>query len=267
MSERGTGDGERGDVPAGPSVASRLFAILDAFTTPTPVRALTLTAIADRARLPLSTAHRMVAEWVAWGGLTRLEDGRYSLGLRLWEVGVQAPTARTLRTIALPYLEDLYEVTHEHVHLAVLDGQDALYVEKLSGHQAVQVISRVGGRLPLHATGVGLALLAYASPAFIDSYLAEPLTQFTAATVTAPDALRKRLADIRALGLATMSEEMTPGSSSLAAPIQDRTGQVVAAVSIVTRTTPQHDPAQEAAVRQAARGISRSLGFRRATEL
>ena len=252
------------DAAAGPSVASRLFAILDAFTTPTPARALSLTAIADRAGLPLSTTHRMVAEWVAWGGLTRLEDGRYSLGLRLWEVGVQAPTARTLRTIALPYLEDLYEVTHEHVHLAVLDGQDALYVEKLSGHQAVQVISRVGGRLPLHATGVGLILLAYAPPTLVDDYLASPLTQFTASTVTAPDVLRKRLADIRALGLATMSEEMTPGSSSLAAPIQDRTGQVVAAVSVVTRTTPKPDPTHEVAVRQAARGISRSLGYRRA---
>ena len=259
------GDEDAAGVSAesGPSVASRLFAILDAFTSPTPARALTLTAIAERAGLPLSTAHRMVAEWVAWGGLTRLEDGRYSLGLRLWEVGVQAPTARTLRTIALPYLEDLYEVTHEHVHLAVLDGQDALYVEKLSGHQAVQVISRVGGRLPLHATGVGLILLAYAPTGLIDAYLAGPLTQFTASTVTSPELLRRRLADIRALGIATMSEEMTPGSSSLAAPIQDRTGQVVAAVSVVTRTTPEQNPTHTAAVRQAARGISRSLGYRR----
>jgi DNA-binding IclR family transcriptional regulator len=251
------------DAVPGPSVASRLFAILDAFTAPTPARALTLTAIAERAGLPLSTAHRMVAEWVTWGGLTRLDDGRYSLGLRLWEVGVQAPTATTLRTIALPYLEDLYEATHEHVHLAVLDGRDALYVEKLSGHRAVQVISRVGGRLPLHATGVGLILLAFAPVAFIDAYLAEPLTQFTKSTVTSPDILRRRLADIRGLGMATMSEEMTPGSSSLAGPIQDRTGQVVAAVSVVTRTTPDRDPAVEAAVRAAARGISRSLGYRR----
>jgi DNA-binding IclR family transcriptional regulator len=251
------------DAAGGPSVASRLFAILDAFTAPTPVRALTLTAIAERAGLPLSTTHRMVAEWVKWGGLTRLDDGRYSLGLRLWEVGVQAPTAQTLRTIALPYLEDLYEATHEHVHLAVLDARDALYVEKLSGHHAVQVISRVGGRLPLHATGVGLILLAFAPAAFVDAYLAEPLTQFTASTVTSPEVLRKRLADIRALGIAEMSEEMTPGSSSLAGPIQDRTGHVVAAVSVVTRTTPRRDPSIEDAVRIAARGISRSLGYRR----
>jgi DNA-binding IclR family transcriptional regulator len=247
----------------GASVASRLFAILDAFTAPS-ARALTLTEISQRAALPLSTTHRMVAEWVAWGGLTRLDDGRYSLGLRLWEIGVQTPTARNLRTLALPYLEDLYESTREHVHLAILDGRDALYVEKLSGHRAVHVISRVGGRLPLHATGVGLVLLAFAPSDLLDEYLASPLTKFTPSTVTAPEVLRRRLAEIRATGVARMSEEMTPGSSSLAAPILDRTGQVVAAVSVVTRTTPEPDAGQEQAVRQAARGISRTLGYRRA---
>jgi DNA-binding IclR family transcriptional regulator len=248
---------------AGPSVASRLFAILDAFTTPTAARALSLTEIAERAGLPRSTAHRMIAEWVEWGGLTRLDDGRYSLGLRLWEIGVQTPTARNLRTIALPYLEDLYEATREHVHLAILDGADALYVEKLSRHRAVHVISRVGGRLPLHATGVGLVLLAFAPVEALDAYLAAPLTRFTASTMTAPELLRPRLADIRAVGIAHMSEEMTPGSSSIAAPILDRTGQVVAAVSVVTRTTADPNPADEEAVRQAARGIGRALGYRR----
>src|ERR1700712_4409281 len=197
--------------PGGPSVAPRPFPILDAFTAPTPARALSLTEISERAGIPLSTTHRMVAEWTRWGGLTRLEDGRYSLGLRLWEVGVQTPTARNLRTIALPYLEDLYEVAHEHVHLAILDGRDALYVEKLSGHQAVSVISRVGGRLPLHATGVGLVLLAFAPVETLDGYLDGELTKFTAATITEPEAIRRLLAQIRLTGVAYMSEEMTPG--------------------------------------------------------
>jgi DNA-binding IclR family transcriptional regulator len=249
------------------SVARRLFAILDAFTAPTPASSLSLTAIADRAGLPLSTTHRMVAEWVSWGGLARQDDGRYSLGMRLWEVGVQTPTARNLRTIALPYLEDLYESSREHVHLAVLDGRDALYLEKLSGHHAVRVISRVGGRLPLHSTGVGLVLLAYAPNDLIDAYLSDALDKYLPGTMTAPEELRRRLAGIRAQGVAVMSEEMTAGSSSLAAPIRDRTGRVVAAVSIVTRTNPaaprKPDPTHEQAVRAAAHGISRALGYRR----
>lgn len=246
------------------SVAARLFAIIDAFSAP-PAASLSLTAIAQRAALPLSTAHRMVAEWVAWGGLARQEDGRYSLGMRLWEVGVQTPTARNLRTIALPYLEDLYEATREHVHLAILDGHDALYVEKLSGHQAVHIISRVGGRLPLHATGVGLVLLAFAPQETIHAYLAAPLKRFLPGTVTSASQLRRRIAAIRAHGLAFMSEEMTAGSSSIAAPIRDRTGQVVAAVSIVTHTTARPDAAHERAVRDAAQGVSRALGYRRSS--
>ncbi|MCU1639576.1 MAG: hypothetical protein JWL94_2223 [Microbacteriaceae bacterium] len=193
----------------------------------------------------------------------RLDNGRYALGLRLWEVGVQTPTAHNLRTIALPYLEDLFEATREHVHLAILDRHDALYLEKLSGHQAVHVISRVGGRLPLHSTGVGLVLLAHARPEIVDSYLSSSLRRFLPLTVTSADELRRRLAVIRANGVAHMSEEMTAGSSSVAAPIRDRTGSVVAAVSIVTRTAPEPDRAHEVAVRLAARGVSRALGYRR----
>jgi DNA-binding IclR family transcriptional regulator len=257
-----SGPASAGD-EAGPSVASRMFAVIDAFTAPTAVQALTLSAIADRAGIPLSTTHRLVAEWIAWGGITRLADGRYSLGMKLWELGVQAPTARNLRTIALPYLEDLYEVAHQHVHLAILDNGEALYLEKLSGHGAVPIISRVGARLPLHATGVGLVLLAHASPTFLDEYLSHPLAQLLPATVTSPGQLRKRLAEIRAIGVARMREEMTAGSSSVAAPILDRAGSVVAAVSIVFPTAVDWDPDQETAVRTAARGISRTLGYRR----
>ena len=263
------GDGAAGDRPSDDrSVAARLFAIVDAFTTPTAAASLTLTAIAERAGLPLSTTHRLVTEWVTWGGLTRQDDGRYALGLRLWEVGVQTPTARNLRTIALPYLEDLFEVSREHVHLAILDGHDALYLEKLSGHSPVRIISRVGGRLPLHSTGVGLVLLAYAPTDVIQAYLGASLQRFLPQTVTSPDELRRRLAGIRAQGIALMSEEMTAGSSSIAAPIRDRTGHVVAAVSTVTRTTAPAapiDPTQELAVRVAAQGISRALGYRRAS--
>lgn len=248
--------------PDARSVAARLFAILDTFTAP-PAASLSLSAIAARAGLPLSTTHRLVAEWVTWGGLMRQADGRYCLGMRLWEVGVQTPTARNLRTIALPFLEDLFERTREHVHLAVIDGQDALYLEKLSGHHAVHIISRVGGRLPLHATGVGLVLLAHAPTEVVMDYLARPLQQFLPQTMTSPEELRRRLATIRREGIARMSEEMTAGSSSVAAPIRDRTGQVIAAVSVVTGTAPQPSPAQDRAVRAAAVGVSRALGYRR----
>ncbi|WP_104088573.1 MULTISPECIES: IclR family transcriptional regulator [unclassified Cryobacterium] len=266
--QKRTSGAENGVTVDDRSVAARLFAILDAFATPAGATSFTLslTAIAQRVGLPLSTTHRLVAEWVGWGGLTRQDNGQYSLGMKLWELGVQTPTARNLRTIALPYLEDLYETTREHVHLAILDGRDALYLEKLSGHHAVRLTSRVGARLPLHSTGVGLVLLAHAPTDVVQDYLATSLERFLPGTVTEPDAVRRRLAEIRLTGVARMSEEMTLGSSSIAAPIRDRTGLVVAAVSIVIRTTDTANPEQERAVRVAAQGVSRALGYRRAQQ-
>ena len=80
------------------SVADKLFAIADAFAAGED---LSLSEIAARARLPLSTAHRLVAEWVAWGGLVRGDDGRYRLGIKLWRLGARQPTARRLRSAAL----------------------------------------------------------------------------------------------------------------------------------------------------------------------
>jgi DNA-binding IclR family transcriptional regulator len=97
------------------SVAARLFSIFDAFAAPAGATSLTLTltAIAQRAGLPLSTTHRLVAEWVSWGGLSKHENGQYSLGMKLWELGVQTPTARNLRTIALPAANAAFAVARE----------------------------------------------------------------------------------------------------------------------------------------------------------
>ena len=106
-------------------------------------------------------------------------------------------------------------------------------------------------------------MLAFAPPAFLEDYLSRPLAQLLPATVTSPEQLRRRLAEIRAVGVARMREEMTAGSSSVAAPVLDRSGAVVGAVSIVFPTVADWDPEQEAAVRAAARGISRTLGYRR----
>src|SRR5690606_5290910 len=129
------------------------------------------------------TAHRLVGELADWGALEREPDGGYRIGLRLWEVATLAPRGIGVREAALPFLEDLYEATHENVHLAVLDGTEALYLERISGRGAVPVISRVGGRLPLHATGVGLVLLAFAPRDVQERVLAGDLRRFTTRTV------------------------------------------------------------------------------------
>lgn len=238
-------------------VAARVFAIADAFEG---ADELTLSEVSRRAHLPLSTTHRLLKEWVEWGGLVRGEDGRYRVGIRLWRLGVRQVAARRLREVALPYLDDLLEATGEHVHLAVRDGLGAVYLERLSGPEAIPVISDVGAVLPLHATGVGLVLLAFGPAETLDSVLAAAPRKFLPNTLTGERELRERLASIRTLGLATSTEELTRGAFSVAAPIRDATGEVVAAVSIVARVERKAEPQFALGVRMAARGISDALG-------
>ncbi len=140
----------------------KLLAVLDAFTRERP--RLTLSEIARAVGVPLPTAHRLVAELASWGGLERDEDGGYRVGLRIWELGALAPRGLGLREAALPFMEDLYEVTHENVQLAVREGREVLFVERFAARGAVTVLTQVGGRFALHPTGVGLVLLAHAPP-------------------------------------------------------------------------------------------------------
>ena len=241
----------------GVSVTTRALRVLEAFTP--RHRLLGLSDLARRAGLPVSTTHRLVADLTAWGALERGADGRYRVGLRLWEVATLAPRGLGLREAALPFLEDLYEATHQNVHLAVRDGTEAVYLERLSGRAAVAVVSRVGGRLPLHATGVGLVLLAYAPAPVQEAVLAGPLERFTSRTVTSPPALRRLLAQVRRSGVAVSDGLLDLAALSVAAPVLDPAGPVAAALSVVVPST--HDAAvYEPAVRAAARGVSRVLG-------
>jgi DNA-binding IclR family transcriptional regulator len=238
-------------------VLRRATQLLTAFTPDQP--ALTLTQLARRAGLPLTTAHRLVAELVHCGLLERGADGEYRVGLRLWEIASLAPRGLGLRERALPYMEDLFAVTRENVQLAVREGVESVYVERLAGRHAVPVLTRVGGRFPLHPTGVGRVLLAHAPADIQEAVLAGPLTRFTPLTVTDPDALRKILADVRAHGFAVNDRQVTMDSLSVAAPIRSADGEVVAAVSIVVAAGTALPAALTPAVRATAQGITRAL--------
>ncbi|NUR03790.1 MAG: IclR family transcriptional regulator [Streptomyces sp.] len=242
------------------SAAGRLLDVLGAFEQAHP--RLTLTQIARRAHLPLPTAHRLVGALTEWGALERAEDGRYHVGLRLWEVAALAPRGVGLRQAAMPFLEDLYETTHENVQLAVRDGLEVVYIERISGRSAVSVHSRVGARWPLHATGVGLVLLAHADAALQDRCIAGGLAAFTPFTVTDPGLLRKMLAEVRRCGCAVSDRQITEDAVSVAAPVRGPRGQVVAAVSVVVPVEGALTPLLAPAVRVAGRGISRALGWR-----
>ncbi|MGY0489277.1 IclR family transcriptional regulator [Streptomyces sp. WG-D5] len=241
------------------SASDRLLDALGAFDQDHP--SLTLTRIAERVDLPLPTAHRLVGALSRWGALERDEAGHYHVGLRLWEIAALAPRGLGLRQAALPFLEDLYEATHENVHLAVRDGEEVVYIERLSGRSAVGVHSRVGARWPLHATGVGLVLLAHGGPELQDRCARGELRAFTPYTVTDPGRLRRMLADVRRAGVAVSDRQITDDALSVAAPVRGPRGDVVAAVSVVVPVDGARTPALIPAVQLAGRGISRALGW------
>lgn len=242
--------------------SDRMLAILEVFEGAPELR-LSLTEVSARVGLPLSTTSRLLLAWTSWGGLVRGADGRFRIGLRLWRLGVLAPEPSRLRQVAFPFLEDLYEVTRENVHLAVRDGLSALYLERFAGPESVGVISGVGIELPLHATGVGLVLLAYAPSSVFDKVIEAGPERFLPGTMTDERSLRARLAQIRSSGMAVSVNEMSADTFSAAAPIRDSANRVIAAVSVVAHADHVTDPQFQLSVRLAARGISRALGWRR----
>ena len=212
----------------GASVTSRALAILASFENSTG--SLSVAKIAQRAHLPLSTTYRLVRELEEWGGLRRGSDGKYGIGFRIWELGQLA--GRRLRDRAHPFLQDLFDLTHENVHMAIRDGMQTLYVDKVYGSRKMPVVSRIGGRLPMHATAVGRILLADQPDWFVDAYLQRELEAPTPKTVTDPKILRQIIDEVRRDGFSVTQEQMRVGVLSMALPV-NYNGQVVASVGLV----------------------------------
>jgi DNA-binding IclR family transcriptional regulator len=243
----------------GRSVTSRALSMLDAFDGSAPK--LSLSEIAERTGTPLTTAHRLLGELADWGALSRRSDGRYEIGRKLWDLGLLAPVQHELRQVAAPFLLDLHTTIRDTIHMAVRDGLSALYVERISGRESVPVVSQVGSRLPLHATGVGKVLLAAAPDDVVEQAL-QSLTRQTAHTVVDAGRMRRELTEIRRRRYARTSEEMSLGAASLAVPVQveRRTGPVVvAALGIVVPPRRRDLPRLVPVLEVAARGIGREL--------
>jgi DNA-binding IclR family transcriptional regulator len=254
---------EQGDQLERRSVFSRALTVLSAFAH-APDGERSLTDLARLSGLPLTTVHRLAGQLQREGVLERLPSGTYRIGLRLWELGMLAPRSHGLREVALPFLEDLYEVTHQNVQLIVLDGTEAVIVERLRSREAVKLISRAGGRLPVHSTSAGIALLAHADPDAVDAVLARPLSRYTDATIRSEHELRSAIARVRQQGFIELREHLTVGAVSIAAPILVRPGAAVGAISVVTAVGTDTGPLVPA-IMTTARAIGRALSGARSS--
>ncbi|WP_314176580.1 IclR family transcriptional regulator [Streptomyces winkii] len=249
----------------GRTVSSRLLEILFAFR---PGQAeLSLSDLTGITGIPHPSVRRLALELVEAGALERREDGTFTVGLRLWQLGTLAPLTESLRTLAQPFMEDLHSALHQHVQLAVLEGHEAVIIERLSAPGALGLVSQVGGRLPLHCSGVGKVLLSHGGPELIESVLNGGLRRYTPRTVVDPVVLRNEIAACRRTGTAGVRGELTGEADSVATRVVDGRGRVVAALSVVLRSGSVKQRAALPSVLASGLGISRQLGWRPGTRV
>jgi DNA-binding IclR family transcriptional regulator len=194
---------------------------------------LGVTEVADRAGLPKSTAARVLATLVGEGAVEQVPgDTSYRLGPRLITLAAGFSLTRSLAAIARPTLIDLAESSGEAAGLAMPDGDLVHYIDQVDTVQPVLVRDWTGARIPLHAVSSGQVLLAFRTPAAIERFLERPMERFTDRTLTDADAVRERLREVRRQGYIWAMDEFEAGISSIAAPIADASGEVIAAVHV-----------------------------------
>jgi DNA-binding IclR family transcriptional regulator len=211
------------------SVVRRIALLMTAFGPQDTY--LGVNELARRTDLPKATVSRLVKEMVEHGFLER-SGGRVGLGLSLFEWGEQASRRRSVREVALPFMADLREATGQTIHLAILDGSEVVYIEILRHHNAPKLPSKVGGRFPAHATGVGKALLAASPETVVERTIEAGLVPIGPRTITSEQQLRRQLKRIAAAGLAYDYEESVLGIVCVASAICDSQGAPIAAVSV-----------------------------------
>lgn len=246
--------------------AVRALAILDLLTQRgAPMR---FSEIAQQLGYPQSSLHGLMrtlhaAQWLEFDEGTR----QYTLGIRAWEAGNAYMRAVSLADRAMPYMNQVRDELNETVQLAVLDeGRHNVYLAKAEGDQRLVLESRVGSRLPAHATGVGKVLLAALGDDEIRRRLGGvELETYTATTPGTVDALVERLDEIRSRGYGTDDEEYTEGVRCVAVPVRDHSGATVAAMSVSVPVVRFTDALRERSLdtlHDAAERLSGALGFR-----
>lgn len=219
---------------------------------------LRLATLVERTGMPKSTVHRLVTELQDHGLLEHHDRCGYRPGIVLFELSSLVPVSRHLREEALPFLQDLFLATQQTVHLAVREGSDSVYVEKIHGHSDLGLPSRVGGRLPLVCTGVGRALLAFSGSDVRREALSRPTRRLVDGVVLDPGRLALELAEVRLTGLAFERGEIATGQACIASPVLVD-GEPVAAVSLSVPIHHYNLPALAGSVKRAAIGLAQRL--------
>jgi DNA-binding IclR family transcriptional regulator len=242
---------------------NRAFAVLDLLgESDTP---LGLAQVALSLQLHKSTAHRFLMVLEQHRMVERTANGKFRLGLRLFDLGNRAIEQYDLRDRSQPHLRRLVAETEETAHLCILEGAHVIYIDKIEPTRSVRMITRIGASNPVHCTSVGKAMLAFLPEDRLSDLLARTrFERFTHRTIVTPEALRAEIEKTRRRGYAVDDEEFEEGLRCIAVPVLDAQRLPVAAVSVSGpsfRVTAQKLPSIANHLLQCVRGISADMGF------
>jgi DNA-binding IclR family transcriptional regulator len=222
--------------------------------------------LARRLSLHKTTTHRLLKALEGLGFVRRdPREGKYSLGVKLFELGSRAVAGFQLRERAEPILRRLVEQTRETAHVCIIDGSEMVSIVNVEGPWTMRSPSTVGHRTPLYCTSVGKAVIAFLSDDVLDKLIdGLALKPFTPRTLVTRASLKADLARVRDRGFAVDDEEIEQGLRCVGAPVRNHTGLVVAAISVAGpafRLTNQRLFATARAVTEAARDLSKEMGY------
>lgn len=248
---------------SGESVIQRVVKIMDAFSKGHP--RLTLSDLVRSTGLSSSTVHRLAGDLVESGLLDRGETGDYGVGVKMWELASRSNPLEEFRRRGLPFLEGVHAAVRENVSLSVPDVESGsvLYLERLDQHGTVLNLADVAGRLDIHSTSSGMAMMAH-MPGFIqDRFLAGPLEKTTPTTETDPVRIRAHLALIRERGYARMAGVLVPENTAYAVPVFGQANSVIGAIAVVVPSADDRPQTILPVLVAAGRGLSRTMGAER----
>jgi IclR family KDG regulon transcriptional repressor len=240
--ERGVANGkavDTGEMPAAVASVERAMRILHMYLDGR--QSLAVTEVAERLGVANSTAHRLLRSLCRSGVLQQSPvTKRYELSLLVYKLGHLAVTHSDLYQRALAPLEKLHHATGEGCHIGVPDLPDVVYFERRDSDRTMHFIARMGNRAPANCTSTGKVLLAFAPEQSLANVLANGLVSLTSRSITDEERLRQELALVRERGYARSCDEMEFGTTSVAAPIRDSAGTVVAALGVAGPTERMH---------------------------
>jgi IclR family pca regulon transcriptional regulator len=214
---------------------ARGLAVIRGFSQET--RRMSIARLSERTGIPRAAVRRCLYT-LARLGYVASDDGRsFFLRPKLLGLGHSYLSSTPLVVTAQPYLDRVSDAVHESCSLATLEGDDILYLARSVSSRIISVTLNVGSRLPAYCTSIGYVLLAHLPEPELDDYLARvELRRYTPRTITSRRKLRRELEAVRRAGYAIADQLMLPGVRSIAVPVRDATGAVVAGINVITQT-------------------------------